>query len=427
MKIHMPYGDETLEASLEGVCPLDTLDIADTPALPDVTAAARAGFLDPTGPVKPLPEIVRPGEQVAIVVSDSFRTTRVERILPLLLDTLRHAGIREEDTCFVFATGSHRGPTEDEKAVILGEAVYRRFKDRAFSHDPDDPANLVCLGETSRGTPVEINRRVHEADRVIATGAVVLHYFGGFGGGRKSIVPGLASKRTIAHNHARNLHATEDRLDPAVRIGALDGNPVAEDMLEAASLVHVDFMINTVLNRDGEIAGIFCGHLDQAHRAACAFARTLFTVEIPEQADLVIASAGEAKNFIQSHKALFNAFQAMKPGGRIVFLTRSPEGFGGNKFAQWLALRTPGAIIRALREDAEINGQTALSTVEKAPSTLFVTELSNEAVTLLGGRKAPGFQAALDLAKTELAAAGITRPTAYLMPSASYSVPFHPA
>jgi nickel-dependent lactate racemase len=423
----MPYGEDALEATLEGVRVLDTLDVAAAPALADVPGAVRAALREPIGPVAPLANIVRAGERVAIVVSDSFRTTRIEQVLPVLLDALQRAGVREEDVSFVFSTGSHRGPTEAEKAVILGEAVYARFKERAFSHDPDDRENLVLVGETSRGTPVEINRRVHEADRVIATGAVVLHYFGGFGGGRKSIVPGLASKRTIAHNHARNLHATEDRLDPAVRIGALDGNPVAEDMLEAASLTPVDFMINTVLNRDGQIAGLFAGHLDQAHRAACDFARTLFAVNIPEQADIVVASAGKAKNFIQSHKALFNAYQAMKPGGRIVFLTQSPEGFGGNKFAQWLALRTPEAIIQALRRDAEINGQTALSTVEKARSALIVTALSEEEVALLGGRKAPDLQTALDWARADLAASGIARPTCYLMPSAAYSVPFHSA
>jgi len=427
VQIHMPYGDETLEASLEDTHVLNTLDVADAPALPDVADAMRSALQTPIGPVAPLADIVRPGERVVIVVSDSFRTTRIEQVLPTILQTLRQSGVRDKDISFVFATGSHRAPTEEEKPVILGDAIYERFKDQAFSHDPEDQANLVHVGETSRGTPVEINRRVHEADRVIATGAVVLHYFGGFGGGRKSIVPGVVSKRTIAHNHARNLHATEDRLDPAVRIGVLDGNPVAEDMLEAASLTHVDFMVNTVLNRNSQIAGLFAGHLDQAHRAACEFARTLFAVSIPEQADLVVASAGRAKNFIQSHKALFNAFQAMKPGGRIVFLTRSPEGFGGNKFAQWLSLRTPEAIIRALREDAEINGQTALSTVEKARSALFVTALSSDAVALLGGRKAEGLQEALNTARADLRASGVARPTCYLMPSAAYSVPVHEA
>jgi len=423
VKFEMPYGDTTVTAALEGFDLLDTLDVADVPGVADVAGAAAAALARPIGTV-PLAETVRPGERVAIVVSDSFRTTRIEQVLPTLLDTLRGAGVRDEDICFVFATGSHRGPTEAERAVILGDGVYAAFRDRAFSHDADDADGLVYVGETSRGTPVEVNRRVHEADRVIATGAVVLHYFGGFGGGRKSIVPGLASKRTIAHNHARNLHATEDRLDPAVRIGVLDGNPVAEDMLEAAQCTRVDFVVNTVLNRDGQVAGLFAGEMDAAHRAACAFAKEVFAVHIDRQADLVIASAGKAKNFIQSHKALFNAFQAMKPGGRIIFLARAPEGYGGNKFAQWLSLRTPEAIIQELRRDAEINGQTALSTVEKARSALLVTELSEDEVALLGGRKAAGLQDAVDTARAELAGGAAGRPTCYLMPSAAYSVPF---
>lgn len=435
MEFSLTYGSDTLLGAIPwGRC-LGTLEIGPAPALPDPAAALDEALDNPilspasapavgTGTSVPsLMERFSPGEKVLIVVSDSFRYTAIERLLPRLLERLAERGIREEDISFLVATGTHRGPTEEEAAKILGPEIHARFASRFVSHDPHDPAQLRHVGDTSRGTPVWINRRFFQASRVIVTGSVILHYFGGFGGGRKSVVPGCAGVDTIAANHARNLHPTEDTLNPAVRIGSLDGNPVAEDMLEASRFAPVDFIINTVLNRDNAIAGIFAGELDAAHREACAMAWCMYAVPIEQQADLVLATAGTAKNFIQSHKALFNAYQAMRPGGVIIFAARAEEGFGGNKFTKWLDLRTRNAVIAQLRLNAEINGQTALSTLEKAPSAIMVTELDAEQVALLGATKAATLDEAVDLARQRLALDGIAEPTFYYMPSAPYTVP----
>lgn len=424
MKIQLPYGHEIAEAEIGWGIPLESLDIADVAPIDDLPAATVRALMKPIGGGPEFFDIVKPGESLAIIVSDSFRHTGVDQLLPTILAELANAGMSEEKIFFVFATGTHRGPTEDEKARILGTEVYRRFSARAFTHDPKDPEGLVALGTTRRGTRVTINRRVHEADRVLVTGAVVFHYFAGFGGGRKSVVPGVAGVQTIAQNHALNLDPNHDQLDPMVRIGGIEGNPVAEDMAEAASLLKVDYLINTVMNRNAQIAKIFGGDIVAAHRAACDYARTLYATGIDELADLVIASAGAAKNFIQSHKALFNAYQAMKPGGRIIFLCPAPEGYGGNRFAEWVRLASREAIIAELRKNAEINGQTALSTIEKAPHSYFVTKLSNDEVAALGACKAGTLQQALSLAFETFRARGIDRPTYRLMPSAAYTVPF---
>jgi len=424
MKVMIPYGDSLVSADLTGLRVLDTLDIAEAPELDDVSKAIAHAIAHPIGLERNIFQMVGRGEKVIILVSDMFRQTRADQVLPVLLDGLNRTGVRDEDIRLLFATGTHRAPTPEEQARILGEGVYGRFRGRVHVHDAHDEANLVEVGVTSRGTPVIVNRLVHEADRLIATGAVVMHYFGGYGGGRKAVVPGVSSAKTIAHNHAMNLDPVEDRRNPAVRIGVLDGNPVAEDMYEGARMVGVDYVINTVLNRHGCIAGIFAGELDSAHRAAAAFARKLYAVTINEAADIVVASSGSAKNFVQSHKALYNAYQAVKPGGRIVLLTPCSEGLGGEQFTKWLRLGSPAAIIAGLRKQTEINGQTALSTLEKAPITLFVTEMGDEEVALMGGRKARSLQDAVATARSELAAAGISNPTCYLMPSASYTVPF---
>lgn len=423
MEITLPYGAGVCTARLEnGLC-LGVLDVADAPGLARLPEAAAEALEHPIGLSGSVWDALRPGETVAILVSDAFRKTGVEQLLPTLLEGLNRGGIPDEHIRFVFATGTHRAPTPEEQARILGPAVFARFQDRAFAHDPDDAENLTPVGITSRGTRVWVNKRARDCDRVIATGSVVLHYFGGFGGGRKSVLPGIAARESIAQNHSLNLHPERDALNPAVRIAALDGNPVAEDMLEGARLCGVDFIVNTVLNRRNEIAGIFAGELDAAHRVACRFAQDLFAVPIERRADLVIASAGGAKNFIQSHKALFNAYQAMKPGGRMVFACPAPEGYGGNKFAEWLALGTPQAIIAALRRQAEINGQTALSTLEKAPHCVFYTGLSPVETARLGARYAGSLQEAVELACTELRAQGTGEPGYYLMPTASYTVP----
>lgn len=420
MRIEMPYGAGRLDAEIDWGRVLGTIDIADVPPMLDVPGETTRTLNEPIGLVGACAAEFRAGERVCIVVSDSFRSTGIDQALPALLEHLYAAGIGERNVFFVYATGTHRGPTPEEEAKILGPEVYARFQGRTFAHDPFDPEQLVSLGTTSRGTPVSINRRVHEADRVVVTGTVVLHYFGGFGGGRKSVVPGVAGVDSIAANHSLNLHPTKNTLNPAVRIGVLESNPVAEDMLEASRFQRVDFMLNTVLNRHGEIAGLFAGELEQAHVAACGFARGLYCSRITEQADIVVASAGSAKNYLQSHKALFNAYQAVKPNGRIVFLTEAKEGLGGNKLAKWLELGNRDAIIAELRRNAEINGQTALSTVEKSAISFFVTELSEEEVRVLGGRKAASLHEALEQAREEV---GRAEPTLYLMPSAGYTVP----
>lgn len=424
MNISLPYGSDRLMAPLEWAGNIDVLDMADAPAIPDLSAALRNGLNHPIGPLPPLGSALRAERDVLIVVSDSFRKTGADHFLPPLLDYLAAHGVSDERISFLFATGTHRPPTEQEKAVILGEAVYARFQDRAQAHDPRDKGNLVFKGATSRGTPVYVNRRAAEAGCLILTGTVVLHYFGGFGGGRKAMLPGIAGLETIAANHALNLDPVENRLNAAVAIGRLAGNPVAEDMLEGALLGPPCFLINTVLNRQGRISGLFCGDLQEAHEAACGIARAQFAIPIREQADLVVASAGAAKNFVQSHKALYNAFQAAKPDGVIVLAAPAPEGYGGNRFVEWLSLGNRDAIIEELRKNAEINGQTALSTLEKARKTIFVTGLSSSEVQALGGEKAEHLSAALAMAQQRLAEAGVQRPACYVMPSAGYTVPF---
>ena len=424
MKHTLHYGTEPIEFELNWGHFLGALDVRGAEPVADVPAAVREALSNPIGLNGPMLSPFRSGERVAILVSDAFRHTGADQFLPVLVEELHAAGIRDEDIFFLFATGTHRAPNETEQARILGEDLYRRFQGQAGVHNASDPERHVYLGATSRGTPVWINKHARDCDRIIATGTVVMHYHAGFGGGRKSILPGIASVETISHNHSLNLDREAGRINPAVRIATLDGNPVAEDMAEGARMAGADGILNTVMNREGRIAGIFAGELDAAHRTATRFAMDLFGVEINEQADFVIASSGGTRNFVQSHKALFNAYQAIKPGGRIVFVAKCEEGLGGSQFSRWLGLGSPAAIIAELQREGEIYGQTALSTIQKAPATFIVTDLEDEDVERIGARRAASVQEALMLTRHAMKDAHITNPTYYLMPSAAYTVPF---
>ncbi|HRI89954.1 MAG TPA: nickel-dependent lactate racemase [Candidatus Hydrogenedentes bacterium] len=414
------YGAQTLTATLDWGTSLGAIDIREAPSLHAPERALEESLCRPIGGEGHFLDGIVPGDRVCILVSDAYRKTGIATLLPKLLEALAERGVASESIQFLFASGIHRPPNTAQQREILGADVYDRFGARAWTHDPYDDAAHVLLGTTSRGTPVEINRRAVECDRLIVTGTVVLHYFGGFGGGRKGVVPGVASARTIAHNHAMNLHPSENRLHPDVRIGVTDGNPVAEDMLEAAGMVPVHGIINTVLNRRNDIAGIFVGEMRAAHHEACAFARDLYAVPIARRADFVIASAGPARNYVQSHKALYNAYQAIKPDGTIIFLAPCEEGLGGDHIEKWLRLGTSDDIIAALRVKSEIYGQTALSTREKARQALLLTEMDEAKVRMLGARKADTLSAALDATRR----AHGDRATYYVMPSAAYTVPF---
>jgi nickel-dependent lactate racemase len=422
-RYQLPYGTNQLDFSLPNSWLVEELNIEQTPALDSPEHALKRGLEKPIGQSLPFLHAFKASDSVTIVVSDSFRQTGIHCLLPALIDAIRQKGISDDQIQFEFSTGTHRAPHPNEQEEILGKEIYDRFQRRLFSHDPEDESNLVYAGETSRRTPVYINKRVMESDRVLLTGSVVLHYFGGFGGGRKSMVPGLAGTKTIAHNHAMNLHPTEDILDPDVQIGKSLGNPVAEDMLEASKFAAIDGIINTVLNEKNEIARLFVGDLEAAHEAACDFARDLFAVPLPHQADLVIAASAHTKNFVQTHKALYNAFLAMKPNGRILLACPCPEGIGGANFEKWLQLGERSEIIAGLRLQSEINGQTALSTREKAPHCTLITEMDDHCISLLGGNRAKSLQIAVDDWISAQDSSFSAPVQCLIMPNAAHTVP----
>jgi lactate racemase len=374
--------------------------------LPAPTAAIRTALAAPLG-TPPLAELVAPGEQVVIVTSDITRYTGSEHYLPMLADELNRCGIADSDLTIVVGLGIHRRQTEAEHRRIAG-ALYGRV--RIEDHDCDDPAMLVDLGRTAGGLPVQINRRVVEADRVIVTGTIGLHYFAGFGGGRKGLVPGVASRATCMATHFAifNPPALGGR-HPAAQPAVLDGNPVHEAIQAAARMVAPDFLLNTVLTTDQQIARVFCGDLEQAHLAGCRLARELYVVPLAQPVDLAVVSCGghpKDINFIQAHKALDYGVQAVRPGGTVILLAACPDGFGNPTFFDWFRHQELEAFEAALRQGYEINGQTAYSTLCKARHwrIILVSSFTAEQTARMGMEKAGSLDEALRMAYERLPA-----------------------
>ncbi len=329
----------------------------------------------------PLKEKVSAGDTVSILVNDSTRVARSEFFLPYLVNELKDAGIREKDIFIVFANGSHRAMSKPEMTALVGSNVASCI--RLYNHDGQDDANLVHRGKTSFGTPVYVNKMVAEADRRILTGSVVHHFFAGFGGGRKALIPGVAGWETIRRNHSL-------LLDQNARTGVLKGNPVHEDLLEAAQMIGCDFLLNTVLNEKKEILGVFAGDMVKAHLAACELVEKVNGVRLEKPADVVIASCGgypKDINMYQSHKTLDNAMQALKPDGQMILLAECTEGIGSAAFEEWAyKYRSCEEMEENLRREFVLGGHKAytVSKLLRQGKVYLVSDLDPQVAARIG-------------------------------------------
>ena len=339
-------------------------------------AAVRQALASPIGTPR-LGELVHPGEKIAIVTSDITRPMPTWVVMPPLLEELYGAGVRPEDITLVFALGSHRNQTEAERRHLAGDQVF----DQITCVD-SDVADCVHVGVTARGTPVDIDRRVAEADRRICLGNIEYHYFAGYSGGAKAIMPGVSTREAIQSNHSR-------MVEPDARAGKLTGNPVREDLEEAAAMVGVDFIVNVVLDAHKEIIRAVAGDVTAAHRAGCAFLDTLYRKEIPVRADIVLVSQGGAPkdlNLYQTQKALDNAKHAVKDGGVVVLIGSCKEGLGEKVFEEWMtSAPAPESLIERIQREFRLGGHkaAAIALVLEKSDIYLVSDLDDDLVRSL--------------------------------------------
>ncbi len=264
---------------------------------------------------------------ITILVSDITRPCPSHILLPPILEDIVGAGLNLQQVKIVFGLGFHRKMTCEEMKKTVGDEVYKAVE--CLNHDISD---CVQIGKTKRGTPVDVFKVVAESDFIIATGNLELHWFAGYSGGNKALLPGVCSKRTIEINHSLML------LDGATA-GRTDGNPVREDIDEAGQMAGVKFIVNAVLNSKKEIVKVVAGDPIAAHRQGTRYIDKMYKVPIKRKYDIVIASCGgypKDINLYQAQKGLENAFQAIKPGGIIILVAECREGFGEKTFEEWM-------------------------------------------------------------------------------------------
>ncbi len=336
----------------------------------------------PTGS-RPLEEIISPGETVLIVVPDGTRQIGCGQVVNLLVRRLIANGTAAFDIRIIFATGIHRRVSDEEKAEILTPFIAQRIK--TLDHAPRDLMQIVRLGKTSGGIPVELNRALVEHDHVILVGGVSFHYFAGFTGGRKLICPGLASTRTIAATHKLAFDCdTMDRRH-GVGTGILDGNAVHQAFVDVVQMAAPAFAITTVVNEAGEITDLFCGDWQSSHRVACEEYSRKHTIKLAERREMVVVSCGgwpHDINMIQAHKALDAASKVCASGGKIVFLAECRYGLGRNDFLDWFSAGNSRELASRLCDKYQVNGQTAFSLLQKTErfDVRIVTSLGDDAI-----------------------------------------------
>jgi len=289
--------------------------------LPNEASAIREALRHPIGS-PPLALLVRPGDKVVISHTDITRATPNSRILPVLLDELQSVGIASSDITLLNAIGTHRRQTGGELRQMLGGRVVDHY--RCVQHDGGDDAGLVSLGRTSFGHPVRVNRLFVESDVRILTGFIEPHFFAGFSGGPKGVMPALAGNESVYTNHGYSMLA-----HPRATWGTTEGNPVWEEMREVALLAKPTFLLNVTLNGQHQITGVFVGDLVEAHRLGCEFCRKSVMVPVESPFDIVITTNSGYpldQNLYQSTKGISGANQIVRKGGTILIAAFCEDG-----------------------------------------------------------------------------------------------------
>jgi len=351
--VWLPYGKSEVCVRIPTRNFLGTIEPHEKTGVNDAKAEIERALKEPIGS-KRLSEIVRPEHKVAIVVDDATRQAPSHLMVPPILDELNAAGVKDENVTVIFGCGTHRAVTPEEAAKLLGESVINRVK--AISHDCR-AKDLVHVGTTPKyGTKVYLNRVFAEADVRILAGDVGFHYYAGYGGGRKSVLPGVSGEETIKQNHAMILH-------PDAKTGVLSGNPIHEDMIETARLAKVDFILNVVANSRGEVVKAFAGDSEQAFYEGVKAVDEMYRAPVDRKADIVVVSPGGYPadvNLFQAYKGVDSALEVVKRGGVIILVAECPEGHGNQVFYDWMVrFKDLKAVEKEIKRNFVLGGHKA--------------------------------------------------------------------
>lgn len=358
------------------------------PATPAPTESPRARILaaleSPIGGTR-LRELAKGKKTAAILIPGIDRVACAEAYVPALIAELTEGGIPAERITIHLATGTHEHKGQTDLVQLLGETTCAQVA--GIAHNCRSESDFRQIGTTKRGTPVQFHRQVLEADLKVLTGRIIPHYFAGYSGGRKTLLPGVAHFRSIVANHRLTLD-TERGIHPAVACGSLEGNPVHEDMVEAADLVGGTYCLNTLMDADHRLVDAVAGPLAPAHAEGCARARRMFERTVSGPVDALVSSAGGDPydcNFMQSLKAAFNVQELVRDGGAFLWIAACPGGIHPG-FLEWAKLESDDALETRVRESYNLTGHNSimLRRLTRRLKVALWSQLPAETVRALG-------------------------------------------
>jgi nickel-dependent lactate racemase len=381
--ITLPYGHESR-----------AIDIPDhAPAIPDIPTAVREAIRNPTGSPSLAELIAVHGTRTLILIDDSTRTTPQKLVLPILLDELNAAGVPDSEISGMIALGTHRWMSEAEIKHRVGEAVLRRISVTNMSHKPED---FVDLGITPLGIPIHVSRRYLESPITIAVGNIIPHMYAGWAGGAKMVQPGVTSAVTTGRTH----------LIAGPRVYQILGNvdnEVRKEMETIAVKSGLKFIVNVVLDAAGVVAGVVAGHVVKAHRAGVEIARPIYTIELAERPDIVVASSHPAdRDLWQGFKPVNNCGMLARDGGTLILLIPAPEGIAPDHTLLIDLGTTPADKVMAMVERGEVRDEVAAATylafdqTRRRVNVMLVSDgISDTEANKIGITATPDFNEAL--------------------------------
>ena len=376
----------------------------------------RQSLENPIGTPR-LSQLAKDKDKIVIIASDHTRPVPSKIMAPLLLQEIRK-GNPHADITFLISTGCHRGTTKEELVNKFGQQIVDNEK--IYIHDCDDEAMLVSMGTLPSGGDLVLNKLAVEADLLVAEGFIEPHFFAGFSGGRKSVLPGVAARRTVMYNHNAAFIA-----DPHARTGVIQGNPIHEDMLYAAKKAKLAFICNVVINAQKQVVYAVSGDVDAAHKQGREFLRSQCCVDaVPS--DIVITTNGGYpmdQNAYQSVKGMTAAEATVKEGGVTIMVAKCADGHGGESFYETFRqeknlqkmmegfLKTPAEQTIVDQWQSQI-----LARVLMRSTVIFVSDMPDEMVRQLHMLPAHSLQEALTVAEELLKAKGVEKPTVLAIP-----------
>lgn len=389
MAITLNYHDTVIEIPDP---PVGEINVLEGQAIEPVDNPIAAVIHAINNPIEspPLAEMIPDSGDITILVSDRTRKTRLDILLPPIVDCLKENNVQDDRIKILVCLGTHKKHTREQLESIIPMEYLNRFE--IMESHQENPDNFIDVGTTPSGTKVRYHSQAMNSSFLISTGGITFHYFAGFSGGRKLFLPGISHVSSIQDNHRMTYIEKDSEFvrNPACKSTALDGNPVSDDMDDAFRLMPVaSFLVNVVLNPQGDVSGVFAGDVIKAHRAGCDEFTRLYSLPIEYQADIVIASTGGYPadiNLLQSHKSMVNVSRALKPGGILLLAAGCSEGFSLSDYPDFMRSHTRGEMIGRLMDNYEILGGTTdnLMSIADKFNVFLISALDDETLITLG-------------------------------------------